>query len=272
MRWVHTTTSIRYNPDDSDCEGLTITTPLNILIIGSGSAIARAVARRYAAKGCRLALTGRNRESLERQARDLRLRGAALAHPVLMDVNDENRILQDCIGEAEQQLGHFDIAVICHGTLPDQDAMAHDPAAVCQAITTNGLSSIRLLCILAPRFRSRGTGSLAVITSVAGDRGRSSNYIYGSAKALVSTYLSGLRAELHNEGVHVMDVRPGLVDTPMTGHLAKGPLWTTPDTVARRMENGITRRKDILYTPGFWRLIMWVIRHIPEPAFKRSGL
>lgn len=269
---MHTTTSIRYNPVDSDCEGLTIATPRNILIIGAGSAIARSLSRRYAARGCRLVLTGRNEEALQRQADDLSLRGAALAHPVRMDVDDSSPVLQAAIDEARSVLGSLDAAIICHGTLPDQQAIAHDPGQTEQAIITNGLSTIRLLCLLVPGLRAQGRGTLAVITSVAGDRGRGSNYIYGSAKALVSTYLQGLRAELHGDGVHVMDIRPGFVDTPMTSQFRKGVLWTTPETVARQIERGISRRRDLVYTPAFWRLIMWIIRLIPEPVFKRTGL
>lgn len=269
---MRTTISIRYNPVDSDCEGLIIATPRNILIIGAGSAIALALSRRYAAQGCRLVLTGRNLEALQRQARDLTLRGATLAHPVRLDVNDNDQTLQAAIDEARSELGPIDVAVICHGTLPDQTAIAHDAGEVHRALVTNGLSTIRLLCLLTPSMKSRGCGTLAVITSVAGDRGRGSNYIYGSAKALVSTYLQGLRAELHADGVHVMDIRPGFVDTPMTAGFRKGILWSTPDKVAGQIERGISRRRDILYTPGFWRAIMWVIRMIPEPVFKRIGL
>ncbi|MEX1197972.1 MAG: SDR family oxidoreductase [Pseudohongiellaceae bacterium] len=266
------TISIHYNPVDSDCEGLIIARPQNILIIGAGSAIARALSRRYAGRGCRLVLTGRDPEALQRQARDLTLRGAALADTILLDVNDSDQALQAVIDDARGRLGSIDAAVLCHGTLPDQTSIAHDPARVQDAIATNGLSTIRLLCHLVPVLRLQGNGTLAVITSVAGDRGRGSNYIYGSAKALVSTYLQGLRAELHPDGIHVMDIRPGFVDTPMTSQFRKGPLWSTPDRVARQIEQGIRRRRDILYTPGFWRLIMWVIRLIPEPVFKRSGL
>ncbi|MGM0631662.1 MAG: SDR family oxidoreductase [Pseudomonadota bacterium] len=246
--------------------------PENILIIGAGSAMARALARRYAARGQRLVLTGRDAAALARDCQDLLVRGAALAHPLPLDVNDSDSRLGECIEAAEAQLGGIDVAIICHGTLPDQPAIAHDPAQVADAIRTNGLSCIRLLCLLAPRLRARRRGSLAVITSVAGLRGRASNYIYGSAKALVSTYLQGLRAELHPHGVHVMDIRPGFVDTPMTRQFRKGMLWSTPEQVARLIERGLERRRDTIYTPGFWRPIMWVIRMIPEPLFKRSNL
>jgi short-subunit dehydrogenase len=271
-RWGRTIISTRCNPADSGCEELIIATPRNILIIGAGSAIARALSRRYAACGCRLVLAGRNPEALQRQARDLILRGAALAYPIQLDVDESDEVLQAAIDKARNELGTIDAVVLCHGTLPDQTAIAHDARQVSDTITTNGLSTIRLLCLLTPGMQSQGRGTLAVITSVAGDRGRGSNYIYGSAKALVSTYLQGLRAELHGHGVHVMDIRPGFVDTPMTSHLRKGVLWTTPDRVARQIERGIRRRRDVLYTPPFWRLIMWIIRLIPEPLFKRTGL
>lgn len=246
--------------------------PRNILIIGAGSGIARALARRYAARGCRLVLTGRNADALQRQARDLQLRGAALAHPIRLDVDDSDDALRAVIEEARNELETIDAAVLCHGTLPDQSAIAHDVQQVGRAITTNGLSTIRLLCLLTAGMQAQGSGTLAVITSVAGDRGRGSNYIYGSAKALVSTYLQGMRAELHGRGIHVMDIRPGFVDTPMTSQFRKGFLWASPERVAQQIERGIARRRDVLYTPRFWRFIMWGIRLIPEPLFKRTGL
>ena len=111
-----------------------------------------------------------------------------------------------------------------------------------------------------------------VISSVAGDRGRQSNYVYGSAKAAVTTFLQGLRNRLHPAGVQVLTVKPGFVDTPMTSAFPKGPLWASPEQIARGIHRAIQKRKDVVYLPGFWRLIMRVIREIPEAVFKRLSL
>jgi short-subunit dehydrogenase len=138
---------------------------------------------------------------------------------------------------------------------------------------TNGLSPISLCTLLAQRFEAQGHGCIAVITSVAGDRGRQSNYVYGTAKGMVSRFLEGLRNRLAAHGVAVVDIRPGFVDTPMTAAIVKkGPLWSQPDTLAAGIVRAIDAGRDIVYLPGYWRWIMGVIRHIPEPVFKRMRL
>ncbi|HBY00019.1 MAG TPA: short-chain dehydrogenase, partial [Gammaproteobacteria bacterium] len=108
-------------------------------------------------------------------------------------------------------------------------------------------------------------------TSVAGDRGRQPNFVYGAAKSMVSTYLQGLRGRLHPFNVHVVDIRPGLVDSPMTSHLEKGPLWASPELVAKKIVNGIDNKRHTIYTPGYWRIIMAAVRFIPEILFKRMN-
>jgi short-subunit dehydrogenase len=136
----------------------------------------------------------------------------------------------------------------------------------------NGTATAALALRAAARLEAQGHGTLAVITSVAGVRGRASNYVYGAAKAMVSTLLSGLRQRLHGRGVRVVDVRPGFVDTPMTAAFRKGALWAQPDKVARDIVSAVDRGAGVVYTPGFWRWIMLVIRHIPEFVFVRIKL
>jgi short-subunit dehydrogenase len=137
----------------------------------------------------------------------------------------------------------------------------------------NALSTLALLTALANRMEARRSGTLAVISSVAGDRGRQSNYVYGAAKAAVSTFLGGLRQRLAKSGVTVLTIKPGFVDTPMTASIAnKGALWAQPDRVAAGIVQAIDRRRNIVYLPWFWRWIMLVIRHIPEPIFTRVKL
>lgn len=141
-----------------------------------------------------------------------------------------------------------------------------------EAIGVNFVSAASLLSHLANLMEKRRGGTIAVISSVAGDRGRQSNYVYGAAKAGLSAFASGLRNRLQKSGVSVVTIKPGFVDTPMTAHVKKGPLFATPEAVARGIVKAIDRRKDVVYVPGFWRPIMWLIRSIPERIFKRLSL
>ncbi len=243
-----------------------------ILIIGATSAIAMACARIWATQGASLFLVGRDAEKLEALAGDLSVRGAASVHRRSMDASDlpAHRAMVDAAVEA---LGSIDIALIAHGTLPDQAACEADAALALREFTTNGTSVMALLTVLANRFESQRSGAIAVITSVAGDRGRPSNYVYGSAKAAVSVFCEGLRARLFKVGVSLTDIRPGFVATPMTHGLAlPAPLVAQPGAVARRIVAGIERKADVLYAPAFWVLIMMIIRNIPRKIFKRMSL
>lgn len=239
----------------------------NILIIGAGSAIAAATARLYAEDRYRLYLTARNEEQLVLQKQDLLLRGAVDVDYALLDVNDFDQH-DAIIDQAIEVLGSVDVVLICHGTLSDQKKCEEDFAVALQEINTNALSVISLITRLANRMISNGSGCIAVVTSVAGDRGRQSNYVYGSAKGMVSIFLQGLRGRLLSSNVQVVDIRPGFVDTPMTAALPKGPLWSSPDKIAQNIFNGIRRNRHTVYTPGYWRVIMFVVRSIPEIIFK----
>ena len=242
---------------------------MKVLLIGANSAIARACARLYAAEGCALFLVGRNAERLEELAADVGVRGAAPVGSRVLDLTDHHQH-ERVIAEAAQTMNGIDLALICHGSLPDQEACETDFEHARHEILINGLSVISLLTALTPVMREQGHGTLAVITSVAGDRGRQPNYTYGAAKALVSTYLQGLRGRLYPDGVHVVDIRPGLVDSPMTAHLPrKGLLWSSPERVARGIVRAIARRRHVVYLPGYWRAIMFIVRLLPEFLFKR---
>ncbi|MBV8063074.1 MAG: SDR family oxidoreductase [Nevskia sp.] len=239
-----------------------------ILIVGATSAIAEATAREFAARGASLYLAGRNAGRLEAIAADLRVRGAGQVASEALDCNDFERH-GPLLDHAEQALGGLDLALIAHGTLPDQQQVQDSVELTMTELRTNGLSVVALCTLLAPRFEQRRAGAIAVISSVAGDRGRATNYVYGAAKAMVSTYLSGLRQRLARSGVQVLDIKPGFVDTPMTRQFKKGALWATPEAVARGIVRALDRRAGVVYLPGFWRLIMWVIRSLPEPLFMR---
>jgi decaprenylphospho-beta-D-erythro-pentofuranosid-2-ulose 2-reductase len=242
-----------------------------ILIIGATSAIAEASARRFAQRGDALYLLARNSERLEALLADLKIRGAASTAGAAFDANDFARHA-GAIEGAAAALGGLDAVLIAHGTLPDQQACQADPALALKEISTNALSVISLLTTVANRFEAQRSGTIAVIGSVAGDRGRQSNYVYGSAKGMLAVFLQGLRNRLCKSGVHVLTIKPGFVDTPMTAAFPKGPLWATPDQVAGAIVKAMDRKRNVLYTPFFWLAIMSIIRAIPESIFKKLSL
>lgn len=242
-----------------------------ILIVGAASAIAEATARLCAARGDALFLVGRNAARLETIAADLRVRGAAAVDCRVMDATDRaaHAAMLDAACAA---LGGLDVALLAHGTLPDQKACEASVELTLQEIDNNALSMIALATLLATRFEAQGHGTLAAISSVAGDRGRQSNYVYGAAKGTVTLFLQGLRNRLAKKGVQVLTIKPGFVDTPMTAAFRKSALWAQPEDVARGILRAIVQRRDVVYLPGFWWLIMLLIRHIPERVFKRLSL
>ena len=241
-----------------------------VVIFGATSAIAQACARLFAAAGDPLFLVGRNPERLEAVVQDLRTRGAKVeSYAVDLADTDAHEAL---VARAHDALGGLDVALIAHGTLGDQKACEKDWSLAARELQTNFLSAASLLTHLANRFEAKGRGSLAVISSVAGDRGRQSNYVYGSAKAGLSAFTAGLRNRLARAGVQVLTIKPGFVDTPMTAHVPKGPLFVGPEKIARGILRAIDRRKDVVDLPWFWRWIMLVIRSVPERVFKKLSL
>ncbi|MGY2137207.1 SDR family oxidoreductase [Pseudomonas reactans] len=243
-----------------------------ILIIGATSAIANACARLWAEQGAEFFLVARNLEKMEQTAADLKSRGAKSVTLHRMDATDfaaHDPMLESCL-EALQQI---DIALIAHGTLPNQKTCEQDVNTALYEFTNNGTSVIALLTRLANQFEIQRCGTLAVISSVAGDRGRPSNYLYGTAKAAVSTFCEGLRPRLFKVGVHVIDIKPGFVDTPMTqGLRLPAALVVKPEKVARMITKGIEYKKDIVYAPRFWCLIMFIIKIVPNFIFKKLNL
>lgn len=242
-----------------------------ILIIGATSAIAAEVARLYAGRGEALALVGRNAERLEALAADLKVRGAAAAHTLVLDANDIARH-EPVLDAAQSMLGGLDAVLIAHGTLGDQKACEASVSSTLQEFNTNALSVIALSTVLANRLAAQHRGTLAVIGSVAGDRGKQSNYVYGAAKGAVAVFLQGLRNRLFAEGVAVVTIKPGFVDTPMTAGFRKGLLFARPDAVARGIVRAMDRGTPVVYLPGYWALIMLIIRSIPEKIFRKLRL
>lgn len=242
-----------------------------VLIIGATSAIAQEVAKIYAIDGSQIFLVARNSQKLEQVAQDLIVRGADSIEMLSLDLADIERH-EEIVTSTDKLLGGIDIALIAHGTLPDQKACEINVHDTLQELQINFLSTVSLLTLLANYFEKQGSGCIAVISSVAGDRGRQSNYVYGAAKGGLSIFLQGLRNRLSKAGICVLTIKPGFVITPMTAEFKKGILWAQPKKVANDIVSAIRKRKNVLYVPWFWRWIMLVIRAIPENIFKRMSL
>lgn len=232
---------------------------MRALILGATSAIAQATARLWAARGDELLLVARSPEKLSAVAGDLRTRGARV-EAVAQDLNDASLYA----GLADRA-GGVDVVLVAHGILGEADQT--DPGAVDLVLRTNFVGPVQLLALLAPRLRPGGC--LAAISSVAGDRGRARNAVYGAAKAGLDAFLSALRQRLFREGVRVLTIKPGFVDTPMTARMEKSPLFASPQQVARGIVRAIDAGRDVVYLPGYWRFVMAIVRAIPEQIFKR---
>ena len=244
----------------------------NILVIGATSAIAEAVERLFAPEGARFYLLARNQERLEKNSADLTVRGADSVRYEVFDVNDVTEH-QNSLESIAGELGSIDIVLVAHGTLGDQKHCESSSDAALEEWRTNASSTVSLLTVLANIFEKQGKGTIAVIGSVAGDRGRPSNYVYGSAKAAVTAFCEGLRARLHKAGVHLLLIKPGMVETPMTeGMDMPGPLVSKPEQVASDIVKAIKAKKEVLYTPWYWRYVMLGIIHIPTFLFKKMSL
>lgn len=243
----------------------------NVVIIGATSMIAQAVIRIYAAKGSSLFLVARDGEKLALVAADARVRGAAKVCTRRLDLDDTAGHAA-LVCEVMQSLPSWDVVLIAYGVLGEQLNGEREFAAAEAVFRTNFLSVVSLLTHLANVCKQRSQGTIAVISSVAGDRGRKSNYIYGASKAALTTFLEGLRARLSRQGIHVLTIKPGMVATPMTAHLKEGKLFATPEKIAHGIVSAIEGRKDVVYLPHFWRPIMFLIRAVPERIFKRLNL
>ncbi|MCP3972133.1 MAG: SDR family NAD(P)-dependent oxidoreductase [Rhodobacteraceae bacterium] len=240
------------------------------IILGATSSMARVFIRELAGRGDALLLAGRNMDDLKSLAQDCRLRGAAQAEAVGFDARKPGGFAA-LLKTAQEAPGVLNAAVFV-GSMPDQAEIDADPSLVDGTVTDSFTGPARFLQMLAPELETRGKGTIVGVGSVAGDRGRLANYVYGAAKAGLATYLSGLRNRLGRSGVHVMTVKPGPVDTAMTWGLGPQPFMTTPEAVARDILKGIRKKRNVLYTAGIYRIVMLVIRLIPEPVFKKLSI
>jgi short-subunit dehydrogenase len=240
----------------------------NILILGATSAIAQAYARRRAAQGCGFILAGRHAERLAAIAADLKARGAGEAQPLVIDLADIGAIEEGV--RKLQALPQIDEVVIAYGILGEQ-ASAEKDLGEARAIIDTNFTSAALWTLALINAHPKGRPLTVVgIGSVAGDKGRASNFIYGSAKAGFDRFLEGLAHKYAGSPVRVLRIKPGFVDTPMTANIQKGgPLWATPDQIAADIQRAVDKGRRVTYTPWFWWVIMMIIRHLPWFVFKR---
>ena len=245
--------------------------PRRILVLGATSGIAEATCRIWATEGARLFLVARNAEKLQAVAQDLRVRGASYVDTAVADL-DDTASHPAMLANAINSLEGMDVAYMAHGLLGDQAAGEADFEVAAQIIHTNFVSAVSLLTWLANYCVTRHSGTLAVISSVAGERGRKSNYLYGSSKAALTAFLAGLRNRVDREGVKVLTIKPGPVRTAMTASMQGSEKFAPVESVAKEIVKAIGAGADVLYTPVKWMPIMFVIRHIPERIFKKLNL
>lgn len=239
-----------------------------VLILGGTSGIAREACRCFAAEHARILLVGRDPQKLNDTAKDLKVRGAEAVEIYEADLIDYS-VHCEMISKAFAYWNGLDAALVAHGMLPDQKCVENDANALRTAIEVNYVSVVTLLASLANFFEQQGSGVLAVIGSVAGDRGRKSNYVYGSAKSGVAAFVEGLRMRMKAAGIHVVLIKPGWVNTPMTKHLAQNFLFISAERAGRGVFEAIRSPRAVIYLPWYWKWIMRAVRAIPDFIFAR---
>jgi decaprenylphospho-beta-D-erythro-pentofuranosid-2-ulose 2-reductase len=239
----------------------------SLLVLGGTSDIALATARRMAAdKTRRIVLAARPSERLDAAAEQLRALGADV-ETVAFDAADVEAHEKD-LG-AVFAGGDVDVVLLAFGVLGDQASDEQDPVAAAKVAQTNYVGAVASGLVCANALKKQGHGSLVVLSSVAGERGRKDNFIYGSTKAGLDTFAQGLGDSLHGSGVHVMVVRPGFVESKMTAGREKAPMSTTPDAVADAIVAGLRKGSEIVWVPGALRFVFSGLRHLPRPVFRK---
>lgn len=244
----------------------------NVLILGANSAMAKAMARSMAGPDVRLILASRNVEELQKTADDLTIRAPGSQNLVMAFDATKVETHGEFLAQVWKKVKNLDEVYLFFGLLHPQDQAQRDFQLAQEMLVANYVGAVSILERVALHMESKGRGLIVGVSSVAGDRGRQSNYLYGSSKAGLTTYLEGLRNRLAHCGVHVLTVKPGFVDTPMTQNMKKGLLFAKPDTVATGIIRAARKRKDTVYLPGFWKWIMLVIKSIPEFIFKKMKM
>lgn len=242
-----------------------------ILILGATSAIAVEVARQYALAGYDLVFSGRDLSSLERLAADFQIRYQIQASCFSFHAEDWEEHAR-FLDKVLEKTGGLDGVLLAFGSLGEHALALKDFSEAKKMIDCNFVGACSICHHLANYFVERGRGFIAAISSVAGDRGRQSNYVYGAAKGGFSIFLQGLRNRLHPLGVDVITIKPGFIDTAMTYGLEKVPFVSSPESIAPQIYRAIQKGKDVVYAPPFWRYVMGIIKLIPERIFKRLKL
>ena len=238
-----------------------------ILVIGATSLIAQHCIKIWNSRGDKLFLVGRNVISMKKILKVLKKKREK-KNFFFLDVNRID-LHKEMLNKAEKFLGNIDLAFISYGTLPNQKKCQTSTNLTLKEIKTNALSTISILTSLANKLEMKRRGTIAVISSLAGDRGRASNYVYGCSKAMITTFLSGLGQRLKKSNVNVITIKPGFVHTPMTKSLKKNLLYERPSEVAKIIVKGIDNNKYEIYAPSFWRLIIYIVKFLPESIFRR---
>ena len=239
-----------------------------VLVFGATSAICHELLKLYALDKAHVFLVARNEAMLAAVADDLVARGASLEGTANYDFNDSWQHAAT-VARAHECLGAIDIAIVAHGSLPDQLECESSSAATKACMDDNFTSTAVIMQDCAQQLAGQRHGTLAVISSVAGDRGRKSNYIYGAAKAGIDTLLQGLQGRFSGSEIKVVNIKPGMIITPMTAHLQHGAIWATPAAIAPAIVLAIAKGRKVCYVPGYWRLIMFIIRHLPTAVLAR---
>ena len=243
-----------------------------IVILGATSEIAQQAQRLLATADREMLLIGRSPERLEAVAADLRVRGTRQVITLTSDLADETQHPR-VIAFVLEHFADFDCVLLAYGTMLNQEECPHSVEMSLQEWHSNFVSAAALLTRFAEILEQRRSGCLAAITSVAGDRGRKSNYVYGAAKGALSLFLQGLRGRLHAANVRVLTIKPGPVETPMTAGILRSRAFADPASVARDICRALEQPSvNILYTPWYWRYVMTIVKLIPEAAFKRLSL
>ena len=249
---------------------MTTTAPLRVLILGAASGIAQATARLYASERAVIGLAGRNAGRLSEIANDLRARGAAKVET--FDVDFSTAAVPPTLIAMQERLGGLDHVILAYGLLGEQALAERDPAVAQAIIDVNFRSAAGWSLAVADLLERQGRGSLVVLGSVAGDRGRRSNYVYGAAKAGLATLVEGISHRFGGTGPRAVIVKPGPTDTAMTAGMTKGgPLWATPEAVAAIVRKAADSGGPVVYAPARWRLIMAIIRMIPAAVFNKMN-
>ena len=263
--------SLGFAPVQADARQITASN--RVVILGALSAIATATARIYAREGAALVLVARNRDRLDALAADLLARGAASVSVAAMDLEAEALNAGKHLEAWASEMGGLDHIHLVYGYLGSQPEASSSTAELSRIVTSNFTSAVHWCEASANILRRRMHGALVAVSSVAGDRGRQSNYAYGAAKGGLALYVQGIAHSLAGTGARAVAVKPGFVDTPMTDGLKKGgPMWASADQIGRALRRAADKGGPIQYAPGKWRLVMAIIRAVPAFVFHKTKL